>query len=70
MDPKQLGLEPKYWANVELDFKLPVKELQAYAENLYESGFVNRDVSGELPAHLDYTMLSKATGMSKSQLGG
>jgi ABC-type nitrate/sulfonate/bicarbonate transport system substrate-binding protein len=70
MDPKQLGLEPKYWANVELDFKLPVKDLQAYAKNLYESGFVNKDVSDQLPAHLDYTMLSKATGLSKSELGG
>lgn len=70
MDPKQLGLEPKYWANVELDFRLPAKELQAYAKNLYESGFVSKDVSEQLPAHLDYSMLSKATGMSKSELGG
>lgn len=70
IDPKQLGLEPKYWANVEFDYKLPVNQLKQYAKNLYESGFVNKDVSEEVPAHLDYTMLAKATGQSKADLGG
>lgn len=70
INPADAGLEPKYWANVDFDFKLPANELKLYAKNLFESGFVNKDVSAELPAHLDYTMLEKATGMSKSQLGG
>jgi len=70
INPQQLGLEPKYWANVDFDYKLPTDQLKLYAKNLYESGFVTKDVSEQLPAHLDHSMLAKATGLSKAELGG
>ena len=47
-----------------------MKALQLYAKNLFDSGFVQKDISEELPNHLNYSMLSKATKMSKSELGG
>lgn len=70
LNPAELGLDPNYWANVAFDYRLPLESLQLYAKNLHVSGFVERDVSEELPAHLDYSMLEKATKLSRAELGG
>jgi ABC-type nitrate/sulfonate/bicarbonate transport system substrate-binding protein len=70
MNPAGLGLDPKYWANVSFDYKLPADALSLYAKNLFASGFVPKDVSQEMVTRLDYSFLSKATGKSKAELGG
>lgn len=70
MNPSDLGLDPQYWANVEFDYRLPLEALQLFAKNLHASGFVERDVSQELPNHLNYSMLERATNRSRAELGG
>ena len=70
MNPQSLGLDPKYWINMEFDVRLPKSALEQYAKLLFESGGVPKDVSAEVGAHLDYSMLEKATKKSRSELGG
>jgi ABC-type nitrate/sulfonate/bicarbonate transport system substrate-binding protein len=70
MDPAALGLDPKYWKNVNFDYALPEAGLTLFFKDLYQSGFVRKDVSGELAQHLDYSMLMRATQRSKADLGG
>jgi ABC-type nitrate/sulfonate/bicarbonate transport system substrate-binding protein len=70
LNPQSLGLDPKYWINLEFDFRMPKKAIEQYAKTLFESGGIPKDVSGEVGKHLDYTMLAKATKMSVAELGG
>lgn len=70
LNPKELGLEPKYWTNVEIDSRLPQKAIEQYAKDLHASGFTQTDVSGQVASRLDYTMLSRATNMTRAALGG
>lgn len=70
MDPKSLGLDPKYWTNIEFSPRLPAKAIAEYAKSLFAGGILQKDVSGDIAAHLDYSFLEKATQMSASQLGG
>jgi len=70
MNPQSLGLEPKYWTNVDFDVRLPKKSIEEYARTLYQSGGIAKDVSGEVASHLDYTMLANATKLPVSELGG
>jgi ABC-type nitrate/sulfonate/bicarbonate transport system substrate-binding protein len=70
MNPQQLGLDAKYWANVEFDHRIPAEAIRLYAKNLFESGFIQKDVSEQVAAHLEYAFLAKATQMSRAELGG
>jgi ABC-type nitrate/sulfonate/bicarbonate transport system substrate-binding protein len=70
MDPADLGLDPKYWENLDVSEKLPVTKIQQLAKTLFNGGAVPKDVSDEIPKHIDYSFLEKTTGMSKEQLGG
>lgn len=70
LNARELGLDPKYWSNVEFDPKIPQKALEQYAKDLHQSGFVQKDVSAQIARQLDYSMLSKATNMSRVALGG
>ena len=69
MNSKGLGLDPKYWDNVELSYMLPIKKIQTFARNLFEAGFLPKDVSDLIAQHADFSFLAKATGMSPEQLG-
>ncbi len=70
LNPQELGLEPKYWNNIEFDVRLPVKPLQQMAHNLFVSKYVPSDVSGDIGKHVNYSFLEKATGKSRAELGG
>jgi len=70
LNPQSLGLDPKYWVNLEFDLRLPKSAIELYAKNLFDSGGLPKDVSGQVGAQIDYTMLSNATKLSRSELGG
>ena len=70
LNPQSLGLDPKYWINLEFDQRLPKAALELYAKNLFEAGGLQKDISGEVGSHLDYTMLANATKLSRRELGG
>ena len=70
LNPQSLGLDPKYWMNMEFDNRLPKAAIELYAKNLFEAGGLQRDVSSEIGSHLDYSMLANATKLSRTELGG
>jgi ABC-type nitrate/sulfonate/bicarbonate transport system substrate-binding protein len=69
LNPQAKALNPKYWLNLEFDYRLPRTAIELYAKNLYDFGGLRKDVSKEIAAHLDYSMLAKATNLSRSELG-
>ena len=70
LDPVHYGLDPKYWENLDISEKIPLARVQQLAKTLFNGGAVPKDVSDEIPNHIDYSFLEKTTGMSKGQLGG
>lgn len=68
LNPADFGLDPKYWANLDLSETLPLGGLQEFAKSLYAAGFVQDDVSDKIPEHVDYAFLEKATGKSRDEL--
>lgn len=70
LNPADFGLDPKYWANLDLSERLPVANIQRLAASLASAGIVAKDVSSEVPKKVDFSLLQKATGQSVEQLGG
>ncbi len=54
--------------DTDLPFKMP--QAQAMARYMAQYGMAQSDVSAELPTIVDYSFLEKATGKTKTQLGG
>lgn len=69
MFPDLLGLEPELWQNVFIDYVIPVEEVQKLAAELFEAGFVEQDVSDQIPDVVDLSLLEQSTGKSASELG-
>jgi ABC-type nitrate/sulfonate/bicarbonate transport system substrate-binding protein len=70
LNPAQYGLDPKYWYNLDISEMLPLVAMKDYAKSIFAAGFVAKDVSDQIDAHVDYSFLEKATGRTRAQLGG
>jgi len=69
-EPEKLGLDPKYWANVEIDWRLPLQTTKQLAKNLQDVGFVQKDIIADIEPHFNYTFLEEATGKRRVEIGG
>lgn len=69
-NPESLGLDPRYWANVGIDWHLPREKVKELAANLYNVGYINADVVDKIDERIDYSFLEAATGKSVAELGG
>lgn len=69
-DPESLGLDPRYWANVGIDWQLPRENIKQLASELYKVGFITTDITDQIDDRLDYSFLEKATGRPIAELGG
>lgn len=69
MNPQSLGLDPRYWANAGLNWRLPRDSIKNLANGLADAGFIPTNVTDKVLSKIEYSFLEKATGKSKSELG-
>lgn len=55
--------------NATPDYTIKLKSAEQVAKTLKDLGYVQKDVSGEVSSHVDYSFLAKATKQSETQLG-
>jgi ABC-type nitrate/sulfonate/bicarbonate transport system substrate-binding protein len=53
-----------------LDYRLYQKEGEALLKLIHEAGITKKPTAGAIATHFDYQYLSKATGKSRTELGG
>ncbi|MFZ5824809.1 MAG: ABC transporter substrate-binding protein [Bacillota bacterium] len=62
LDVAASNAKPEYW--------MPVDEIRMITETMHGLGFLEKNVTDQVLGKLDYSFLEKATGKSKSELGG
>jgi sulfonate transport system substrate-binding protein len=69
---EKTGIDPKLAAesvrNATLHYTFSADQMVRMAKFLFDSGIIQRDVSGELPQNIDYKPLMKATGKTQQEL--
>jgi ABC-type nitrate/sulfonate/bicarbonate transport system substrate-binding protein len=55
--------------NARPDYTIKMTKVEQIAKTLKGMGYVQKDVSGQISSHVDYSFLSKATKQSEAQLG-
>jgi ABC-type nitrate/sulfonate/bicarbonate transport system substrate-binding protein len=67
--PAPVAVESLKHFNLDTDLPFKMKEAQAMARYMAQYGMAQGDFSAEIPNVVDYSVLEKATGKTKAQLG-